>query len=51
MLGFKRLPHAAVTISGIELMHRIRKGQFDFTGMHLKDTTAPSIWMAVLSAR
>jgi putative transposase len=51
MLGFKRFRSAAVTLSGIELMHRIRKGQFDLTSMHLKDTTSPSIWMAVLSAR
>jgi hypothetical protein len=32
-------------------MHRIRKGQFDLTNIHLKDITSPSIWMAVLSAR
>jgi hypothetical protein len=29
MLGFKRFSNAAVIIAGIELMHRIRKGQFD----------------------
>jgi transposase-like protein len=29
MLGFKRFGSAATTISGIELMHRIRNGQFD----------------------
>src|SRR5271163_2870392 len=28
MLGFKRFRHAAITIAGIELMQRIRKGQF-----------------------
>jgi hypothetical protein len=28
MLGFKRFRGAATTIAGIELMHRIRKGQF-----------------------
>ena len=28
MLGFKRFSTAAVSIAGIELMHRIRKGQF-----------------------
>jgi len=50
MLGFKRFRNAAVTISGIELMHRIRKGQFDLTAAHLKDTSVPSIWMTVLSA-
>ncbi|MFL9986091.1 DDE-type integrase/transposase/recombinase [Paraburkholderia sediminicola] len=51
MLGFKRFRNAAITISGIELMHRIRKGQFDLTAAHLKDTSVPSIWTAVLSAR
>lgn len=51
MLGFKRFRNAAVTLSGIELMHRIRKGQFDLTSVHLKDTTSASSWMAVLSAR
>jgi transposase-like protein len=38
MLGFKRFGNAATTIAGIELMHRIRKGQFDFANMRLKDT-------------
>ncbi|WP_409077076.1 DDE-type integrase/transposase/recombinase [Paraburkholderia sp. FT54] len=28
MLGFKRFVNAANTISGIGLMHRVRKGQF-----------------------
>ena len=51
MLGFKRFQNAAVTLYGIELMHRIRKGQFDLTRLHLKDTTSPSIWRAVLAAR
>ena len=51
MLGFKRFRSAAVTISGIELMHRIRKGQFELTDMHLKDVNAPAAWMTVLSAR
>jgi hypothetical protein len=29
MLGFKEFSNAAITIAGIELMHRIRKGQFE----------------------
>ncbi|WP_323044930.1 hypothetical protein [Paraburkholderia sp.] len=29
MVGFKRFRNAAATISGIELMHRIRKGLSD----------------------
>ncbi|WP_244196698.1 IS6 family transposase [Paraburkholderia hospita] len=51
MLGFKRFRNAAVTLSGIELMHRIRKGQFDLTSLPLKDTVSPSVRMAVLSVR
>jgi hypothetical protein len=51
MLGFKRFRNAAVPISGIDLKHRIRKGQFGLTSVHLKDATAPSIWTAVLSTR
>ena len=51
MLGFKRFRSAAVTLSGIELMHHIRKRQFDLTSVPLKDTTSPSIWMAVISYR
>jgi transposase-like protein len=51
MLGFKRFRTAATTISGIELMHRIRKGQFNLMKLPLKDTAVPSVWTAVLSAR
>ncbi|AJZ57083.1 integrase core domain protein [Paraburkholderia fungorum] len=51
MLGFKRFRSAATTISGIELTHRIRKGQFDLTDLGLKKATAPAVWNAVLSAR
>jgi transposase-like protein len=51
MLGFKRFGSTATTIAGIKLMHRIRKGQFDFANMRLKGTTAPAVWNAVLSAR
>ncbi|WP_423227101.1 IS6 family transposase [Paraburkholderia hospita] len=51
MLGFKRFRSAATTISGIELMHRIRKGQFDLAKLGLKDTAAPAVWNAVLSDR
>ena len=50
MLGFKRSRNAAITLSGIELVHRIRKGQFSLAKLGLKDTAAPAIWEAVLSA-
>ena len=48
MLGFKRFRSAAITISGIELIHRFRKGQFDLCALGLKDTAASSVWNAVL---
>jgi transposase-like protein len=50
MLGFKRFRNAAINLSGIELVHRIRKGQFSLAKLRLKDTAAPAVWMAVLSA-
>jgi transposase-like protein len=31
MLGFKQFRRATTTISGIELTHRIREGQFDLS--------------------
>jgi transposase-like protein len=49
MLGFKRFSNAAVIIAGIELMHRIRKGQLDVRS-NLKETAAPAVWNVVLSA-
>lgn len=51
MLGFKRFGNAASTISGIELMHRIRKGQFGLASLRLKDTAASAVWNAVLSSQ
>jgi hypothetical protein len=46
MAGFKSFANAAITIAGIELVHRIRKGQFSFsrgwrrTGWSRKDEWA-----------
>jgi transposase-like protein len=51
MLGFKRFSHATITLSGIELMHRIRKGQFNLASLRLKDTLAPAVWNVVLSTQ
>ena len=48
-LGFKVFRNAAVTIAGIELMHRIRKSQFNLSRLRLKDTRMPVIWNAVLA--
>lgn len=50
MLGLKRFRSASITIAGIELMHRIRKGQFKLAKLRIKDKTAPEIWSAVLAA-
>ena len=51
MLGFKRFRNAATTLAGIELMHRIRKGQFGLNRLRLKDTSTPAVWNAVLPAQ
>ena len=48
MLGFKRFKNAAITIAGIELMHRIRKGQFARGHLGLQGRAAPEVWAAVL---
>ena len=50
MLGLKHFRQAATTIAGIELMHRIRKGQFKLGRLGAKGNTAPKIWNAVLAA-
>ena len=48
MLGFKRFRTAAITIAGIELMHRIRKGQFAIGRLGVQGRVAPAVWNAVL---
>jgi len=50
MLGLKQFRTAAITIAGIELMHRIRKGQFTLSKFRTTGKTAPEIWSAVLAA-
>ena len=50
MLGFKQFRNAAITIAGIELMHRIRKGQFGLRRLGVRGRDAPAIWRAVLGA-
>ena len=49
MLGFKRFKTAAITIAGIELLHRIRKGQFALGRLGVQGRAAPAVWSAVLS--
>ena len=50
MLGFKDFDRAAVTIAGIELLHRIRKGQFALGRLRIQGQGPSAIWNAVLSA-
>jgi hypothetical protein len=50
MLGFKQFRNAAVTIAGIELMHRIRKGQFRLRRLGDRGRAARAVWNAVLGA-
>jgi transposase-like protein len=50
MLGFKRFENALVTISGIELAHKIRKGQFDTSAINQQGLRAQQVWEAVLAA-
>jgi transposase-like protein len=49
-LGLKRFRNAAITIAGVELMHRIRKGQFKLGTLRIEQGRAPEIWNAVLAA-
>jgi hypothetical protein len=35
MLGFKKFENAAVTIGAIELIYKIKKSQFDTSGLEL----------------
>jgi hypothetical protein len=48
--GEERIRSASIIIAGIELMHRIRKGQFKLGKLGLKNKTAPEIWNTVLAA-
>jgi hypothetical protein len=50
MLGLKRFRCASIAIAGVELMHRIRKGQFKLGKLRIEGGTAPEIWNAVLAA-
>ncbi len=50
MLGLKHFRRAAAMIAGIELIHRIRKGQFKLGKLRVKSKTAPEIWNTVLAA-
>ena len=49
MLGLKRFRCASITIAGIELTHRIKKGPFNLGKLRIRNKTAPVIWNAVLA--
>jgi transposase-like protein len=50
MLGFKGFRNAAVTISGVELAQKIRKGQFDTSAVIVREGARVSqVWDAVLA--
>lgn len=51
MLGFKNFRNAAVTISGVELAQKIRKGQFDTSAViEGEGARVRQMWEAVLAA-
>jgi transposase-like protein len=50
MLGFKRFDNAAVTISGIELAEKIKKGQFKTGRFGNRRLTMSELWNAALAA-
>ena len=50
MLGLKNFRTAAVVISGIELIEKIRKGQYKFGKLGGQTATMAAIWKAALAA-
>ena len=50
MLGFKRFDYAAVTITGIELAEKIKKGQFKTGKLGNQKLTMSELWNAALAA-
>jgi putative transposase len=50
MLGFKRFGNAAVTISGVELAQKIKKGQFDTSRLRLEGARTQEIWQSIVAA-
>jgi transposase-like protein len=50
MLGFKTFGNAEVTVSGIELANKIKKGQFDTSEITGPRAMILQVWEAVLAA-
>src|SRR5215510_5959887 len=49
MLGFKKFRNAKVTLSGIELAAKIKKGQYDTSAITEMKALIPQIWEAVIA--
>lgn len=49
MVGFKRFDNAVVTISGIELAEKIKKGQFQIAKPGGRQATMSELWSAALA--
>ena len=50
MLGFKTFGNAEVTLSGIELANKIKKGQFDTSEITSPGAMILQVWESVLAA-
>jgi hypothetical protein len=48
MIGFKRFMSVVITITGIKLVHRIRKRQFALARLGVQGQAVPIIWNALL---
>jgi DDE domain len=44
MPRLKQFRHAAITIAGIKLMHRIRKGQYGLRRLGVRGRAASAVW-------
>ena len=50
MLGFKRFDYAAIVLAGMDLAHKLRKGQFNFSKLIKHSAMSSDPWCAVLVA-
>jgi hypothetical protein len=48
--GLKNFGLAAITIAGVELLHRICKNQFALSRLRVRGKSTPEIWNAVRAA-
>ena len=50
MLSFKRFDYTAVTLASIELIHQIKKEQFDISVVCSSQLRTPQVWETLLVA-